>query len=579
MSQVIIQANGGSQWLSFANPVEVVVATRPGEVIPALQTIEQKVEENGWYAAGFISYEAALAFGLTCHTPSDFPLLWFGLYPTYQSLNKLPTTHHAPRTTLQSWQPNIPQTHFNQSIERIKAHIASGHTYQVNYTFRLHSQLQGEPYSLFTELAQAQQGEFSAYVDTGEHAICSASPELFFQLNGNRLYSRPMKGTAKRGLTLKQDEANVEWLYRSEKNRAENVMIVDMIRNDMGRVATVGSVQVPQLFTVERYPTVLQMTSTVESLTTASFTDIIANLFPCASITGAPKVRTMELIKELETTPRGLYTGSIGYLAPGRIAQFNVAIRTVVVDKRSGRAEYGVGSGIVWDSEASDEYRECQTKAQVLTQRRPTFQLLETMLWTADAGYFLLDYHLKRLADSATYFKYPLNLVEIEQALILLTSQFSALRYKVRLLVDEEGAFELQHFELGEVDDRVVRLGVASRPVNHHNPFLYHKTTHRHIYQQARAEQPHYDDIILWNENHELTETTIANIVLEIDGELLTPPISSGLLAGTYRSALLDCGKIHERTLTLNDLHRCQNIYLINSVQQWRTAQLSQKPA
>lgn len=573
MSQVIIQAKGGGQWLSFSNPIEVVLATRPDQIIPALHTIEQKVNENGWHAAGFISYEAGLAFELAGHPPSDLPLLWFGLY--LEEPTQLDTLPHAPTPyTLDPWQPNISRADFSHAIRRIKTYIAQGHTYQVNYTFRLHSHLQGNAYALFRELAQAQQGEFSAFVDTGTHAICSASPELFFQLDGHHLYSRPMKGTAPRGLTLAQDQANEAWLYQSEKNRAENVMIVDMIRNDMGRVATVGSVRVPRLFTVERYPTVLQMTSTVEAHTTASFTDIMTNLFPCASITGAPKVRTMELIKELEISPRGMYTGTIGYLSPNREAQFNVAIRTVVVDKGSGRAEYGVGSGIVWDSEADDEYRECQTKAQVLTQPRPEFELLETMLWTAEEGYFLLDYHLQRLADSAIYFGYPAGIPTIKQTLTKLQTTFTEPRYKVRLLLDSTGQFVCQPFVLGKVDEGVVQVGVASRPVNRHSPFLYHKTTHRTIYQQARQEQPQFDDILLWNEQRQLTESTIANIVVELNGHYLTPPTSSGLLAGTYRTALLAQGKIQEHPLTLDDLPHCQNIYLINSVQKWRRASL-----
>ena len=451
----------------------------------------------------------------------------------------------------------------------------------MNYTFPQYASFAGEPLAYFAELVAAQQAEYAAYLDIGRFAICSASPELFFELEGSHLHSKPMKGTAVRGFTLAQDKANIAWLAQSEKNRAENVMIVDMIRNDMGRVADVGSVTVPKLFEVERYPTLLQMTSTVEALTHASISQILANMFPCASITGAPKVRTMEIIKELEPQPRGVYTGSIGFWGPDGQAQFNVAIRTVLVDRERGQATYGVGSGIVWDSVAGDEFEECRVKSRVLTEKRPSFELIETMLWQPDGGVFLLDEHLARLRNSAEYF----GIEWVETAVlseIKLLTQTLEVPVKIRLLLGQDGRFTLQTVPLsvGARHDPV-RVGLAQEPVDSQTIWLYHKTTRRHLYDAARASCPDCDDVILHNERGELTEASSSNIALLLNGELVTPPIESGLLGGTFRSYLLKNPAgwqnpnglpLREKVLTIADLARAEGIYLFNSVRGWGTA-------
>lgn len=355
----------GPCWLTFEEPVRVVCVRKPEEVLTALQEVETAVFTENLFAAGFLTYEASAAFGLDVHPGGDDapPLLYFGLY-------ERPSIFEKPRRSdnyyLGEWQPEIDWPEYRNAIHHIKNQIAAGNTYQVNFTYPMNTSFQGNPWSMFTDLIAAQEGGYGAYVDTGRHVVCSASPELFFRLDGNTLISKPMKGTAVRGLTPADDDANALWLQQSEKNRAENVMIVDMIRNDMGRVAETGSVQVPSLFDVERYPTVLQMTSTVTAQTEASLTEIFQAMYPCASITGAPKVRTMEIIRGLEPQPRGVYTGAIGYISPERQALFNVAIRTVVVDRERETAVYGVGSGIVWDSDAQEEYEECLLKTKVL---------------------------------------------------------------------------------------------------------------------------------------------------------------------------------------------------------------------
>lgn len=557
----------GDEWRRFAGPVRVIVARESREVIPAIHEAERAVAEEGLYAAGYLAYEAGAAYGLGVHPadPDGPPLLWFGLFPGWEAIEP-----PAPGGDYRfgEWRPSLDVAAYAAAIARIKDTIAAGYTYQANFTFQLRASFSGDPWALFADLSGAQRANFCAYVDLGRHVICSASPELFFRLDGDQLEARPMKGTAPRGLTTADDRRQIDWLRASEKNRAENVMIVDMIRNDFGRVARAGSVNVPALFTVERYPTLLQMTSTVTAQTDAALSDVLAAAFPCASITGAPKVRTMQLLRELERGPRGVYTGAIGTIAPGRQAQFNVAIRTAVIDRARGRAEYGVGSGIVWDSDAAAEYDECLLKARVLAAPRhdtADFQLIETLRWTPAEGFFLLDLHLERLADSAEYFGFACDRAAVLRALDKSVAGLAG-PSKARLLLDRAGRVTVEANTLPTPVAAPARVRPALRPVSSGDVRLYHKTTRRQPYEAARAARPDGDDVILWNERGELTETTVANIVLEIDGRQVTPPVASGLLAGTLRAHLLATGEIAEAVLTVADLARASRLWLINSV-------------
>lgn len=573
------------RWVCLREPVEVVTAVSPSQILPALQQIETAVNTHNLYAAGFITYEAAAAFDLAVHQSSELPLLQFGLFE-----EKAVSTQHSALTTqspalstpisnLQSpiWKPSLTFDQYETAVQTIKAHIAQGDTYQVNYTFHLQRDFDEDPFAYFQALAAAQQAQCMAYLDIGRFAICSASPELFFKLDGDRLTSKPMKGTAVRGRTLEEDKANIAALAQSEKNRAENVMIVDMIRNDMGQIAATGSVQVPELFAIERYPTLLQMTSTVTAQTKRPLAEIIAAMFPCASITGAPKVRTMQLIKELEPQPRGLYTGSIGFIAPGRQAQFNVAIRTVVIDKETRTADYGVGSGIVWDSVAADEFAECKVKASVLTAKRPSFQLLESMLWEPETGYFLLDEHMARLGRSAEYFVVNVPETAVRQQLAKFARSLTE-PCKVRLLIAQDGTITVEASPLtNDALPEPVRVGLARESIHSDTIWLYHKTTYRELYNTAKASRPECDEVILWNERGEITEAVSSNIVVKLDGQWLTPPVEAGLLAGTYREWLLKNGRIQARTIPIQDLHNAEEIALINSVRRWRTAVLIDK--
>jgi para-aminobenzoate synthetase/4-amino-4-deoxychorismate lyase len=532
----------------------------------------------GLSAAGFITYEAApgLDTALRVRESEGIPLVWFGLYDRAEPLDALAPPDGSFSTG--DWEPSIARPDYERAIARIKQYIAAGDTYQVNYTLRLRAGFRGDPYAFFRALCRAQRGICSAFVQTDDWAFCSASPELFFALDGDSVISRPMKGTARRGLTWEADEANATQLRDSEKNRAENIMIVDMIRNDLGRVADAGSVRVESLFDVERYPTLLQMTSTVSARTPASVGAIIGALFPCASVTGAPKVRTMEIIRELESAPRGIYTGAIGYVLPGRRARFSVAIRTVAVDVRRGRAEYGVGGGIVWDSDTAGEYEECRTKARILTAERPEFELLETLLWTPAEGYFLLDRHLRRMERSAAYFGYALDLAKVRDRLTESANGFREPQ-RVRLRVNEEGAVRLETGRLSEAERRRgFRVRLAGRPVDTTNPFLYHKTTCRAAYEAARAGCPDCDDVILFNERNEVTETTIANIAIRVAGRWTTPPVACGLLNGTFRDFLVEEGELVERVTTVSEITAAREIRLINSVRKWIPAEWAERP-
>ncbi len=576
-NSIVLLDRRHQHWLHFRTPHEVLSTDCLAEVPVLLATVQQAVQQ-GAYAAGFLSYEAAPAFDpcLAAADPEGLPLTWFGLYDPPEAIALPP----APAGDLPlAWQPDCSRSEYQAAIARIKHYIARGDTYQVNFSYRLRAAFRGDPWTYFQHLIAAQACQYGAFVNLPDWAICSASPELFFRWQGNTLTCCPMKGTAPRGLTAVGDRQLQQQLQTSPKERAENLMIVDMIRNDLGRIAQIGSVHVPHLFTVEQYPTVWQLTSPVTCTTTARFPDIMAALFPCASITGAPKVRTTQIIRELETSPRRIYTGSLGFLTPEPYAQFNVAIRTVLIDKRQAQAEYGVGGGIVWDSEPEPEWAECAVKARVLTQRRPAFALLETLRWQPATGYFLLDLHLQRLAASAAYFAFPWDQTAICDRLQQLTATFAPTPQRVRLRLTAQGALHLEATPLDrEERSRPWRLGLAPTPIDVSDVFLYHKTTARHVYQQARQARPDCDDTLLWNPQGELTETCCGNLVVELDGSWYTPPVDCGLLAGTYRAWLLQQGKLQERRLTRADLDRSTGLWIINSVRQRQPAQFVASP-
>ena len=575
MADVVIQIDRGTRWLRMQQPVRVIDVRNPADLEQALRDVEQLTRKHGYHAAGFITYEAGAAFGMrTCSPDLNLPLAWFALFDASHVTDIPEPTASAPYD-VGTLTPSVDRQGFDRAFAQIRQHIGAGDTYQVNYTFDLQGTFAGDPFSLFADLAGTQHGRYSAFIDTGSHAICSASPELFFTRANGEIETRPMKGTARRGRTLAEDETAAAELRASAKERAENVMIVDMMRNDLGRIAATGTVEVRDLLAAERYPTIWQMTSTVVAQSTASLADIFKALHPSASVTGAPKIRTMEIISELEQRPRGVYTGAIGYVAPDGSAQFSVGIRTTVIDLASGALTYGVGSGIVWDSNPASEFQECLLKAAIFGRRPQTFELLETTKWTPEGGFFLLERHIQRLLRSATYFDYACSEADVRRELDRAVAGKTQPQ-RVRLLVSRRGVIGVECAPLVTGNAAPARLGIAAAPIDPANVFLFHKTTHRVMYTDAA--QPDCDDVILWNPDNEITETTIGNLVVEIGERKVTPPVDAGLLAGTFRGELLERGEIVEGRVTLDDLAAASRVWLINSVREWWPAEIHGRP-
>ena len=584
--EIILRTPWAGPWRRFSHPFQVIAAHDPLEVRDALAQVDHAVHA-GAYAAGFLTYEAAGAFGLPVQQPAPgLPLLCFGLFAPEQveSLTRFPAAGFA---SLGDWTASIDHAAYLRAIDSIKRSIEAGDTYQINFTFRLTAPFEGDPAALMRDLYAGQAGPWSAYVEAGEHAICSGSPELFFSLEGERVLCRPMKGTAPRGYWTEQDNALGNALRQSEKNRAENVMIVDMVRNDIGRIARIGSVQATSLFEVERYPLQWQMTSTVEGgVETRSLLRLFEAMFPSGSITGAPKHSSMEIIRQLETTPRGIYTGAIGYMSPRGRAHFNVAIRSVVIDRRQGTAEFGVGSGIVWDSVDRDEYDECLLKARVIgsvatqTTRSasyaisepPGFQLLETIKWTPAEGFALLDRHIERICASATCFGIPCDADEMRR---MLANAVDDLRgpSKVRLLLEGDGGLLCEAVDLVPLNNPI-RVALAAAPIDRGDVFMYHKTTRREVYERAKSSRRDADSVVLWNTLGQVTEAAESNIVIAHRGVKVTPPVDCGLLPGTMRAELLERGEIVERVVTVDEVRAAEQIWLINSVRGWMPAVL-----
>lgn len=578
--EVVLRTPWAGPWRRFHRPSRIISAAAAADVRTAIAEVDDEVR-RGRYAAGFITYEAASAFGLPTRDPAPgLPLLCFGIFDPID-VESVGRFHASGRAVLGEWVPSIDHATYLRAIASIKERIASGDTYQINFTFRLRAPFEGSTTALMRDIYAGQAGGWSGYVDIGSHAICSASPELFFALEHGTVECRPMKGTAPRGFWPEQDLARGDALRMSEKNRAENVMIVDMVRNDLGRIAEVGSVKASRLFDAERYPLQWQMTSTVTAQSKArSVAEIFEAMFPSGSITGAPKHSAMGIIRELESTSRGIYTGAIGYVSPHGRAHFNVAIRTVTVDRGSGTAEFAVGSGVVWDSVDRDEYDECILKARVIGTTKgavagpsyvltdpPGFRLLETLLWTPDDGFVLLDRHLRRLAASAACFGFPCDVGEVH-AMLKAAVEDLAGPSRIRIQVAPDGSLLCEAVDLNPLRASLT-IAVAPYPVHSADVFLYHKTTRRDVYDRARAARPDRDTVILWNEAGEVTEATDANVVVVRNGVKVTPPIECGLLPGTMRAELLERGEIIEARVTVEELRSMEEVWLVNSVRGW----------
>ena len=558
---------------SFREPIEQCAVYALDEVIPLLRHAEAATKKGYWVALA-LSYEAAPAFdaALEAKAPSEFPLAWIAVFEK-QLPTAVSSTSHRP-FVVSEWEPQTGTRRYQQTIHAIKDYIESGDTYQVNFTFPLLGHIAGDSFSCYRAIARSQGAAYSAYLDIGSHRILSFSPELFVERRGNKLTTRPMKGTLARGRWLEEDTQRARQLQESPKDRAENVMIVDLLRSDLGKIAQTGSVEVPELFAVENLNRVLQMTSTVTALQRPDVTivDILRALFPCGSVTGAPKARSMAIINELEPDRRGIYTGAIGLLSPDGDATFSVAIRTAVVDARSGASTFGVGGAITWDSTTNGEYEECCLKAKFLTHPWPDFDLLET-LELNDGEYTLLDRHLSRARDSARYFGFRWIETKVSRALEEAAKSHLG-RSRVRLIVERTGAANVEVHPLERNRERPLAVKFATRPIDDRDPLLFHKTTARSRYDAELERCRPCDDVIFWNSRGEVTESAIANVVVFAEGKYWTPPREAGLLAGTLREELISKGELFERTITKRELTELGSFALVNSVRGWMRAEL-----
>ena len=572
-----LRAGGRGGW-ELTDPHRTWSAWAPEEVPQAIERAQAAAAAGRW-VAGFIAYEAAPAFdpALPVRDPvPGLPLTWWA---SFRSARPGPPPAGGPHRTA-PWEPELDFAAYRVRVGAVSERILAGDTYQTNFTMRLRGRVEGDLRSFYRLLAEGQRGGYNAFLSTGRWAVVSASPEMFFRWDGRRVETRPMKGTAPRGRWEGEDRGRRERLLASGKDRAENVMVVDLVRNDLGRAARFGTVAVEELFGVQRLETVWQLTSTVAAETRpgTDLCELLAAMFPCGSVTGAPKAATMNLIRSLETSPRGVYCGAVGLLAPpdsGRPrAEFSVAIRTAVVNLEDRSAEYGTGGGIVHESTAAGEYAEAMSKARVLTVRRPPVTLLETMRWDPGGGIWLRERHLNRMRSSARYFGFDLPEAEIAARLRSLEEEGSQIPLRVRLLAAEDGETSLEWSPMVAVP-AVAGLAVDDRPVDRWDRFRYHKTTRRGLYEEAALRHPGADDVILVNERREAVETTVANLAVRLDDEWLTPPLDAGCLPGTYREELIDQGALREHPLPAADLPDADELAVINSVHGWRPAKLT----
>lgn len=562
----------------FTGLERVLVAETP-QAVPALLAEVEAAVAAGRHAAGFVSFEAASGLdpALPVHSVGVLPLAWFGLFAERLDVMAGATRPFADGR-LALLPPDWDEARYAGAFRAVKEYIGSGDSYQVNLTFRQRFRFAGEPFALYRRLSQAQPVAFCAWLELGDVAIASASPELFFARRGGDIIMRPMKGTAPRGGDAHDDQRRREQLAVSSKEQAENLMIVDLVRNDLGRIAATGSVTVPELFKVESYPTLHQMTSTVTARLRkdVKLTDIFRALFPCGSVTGAPKRRSMAIINELETAPRGLYCGALGFVSPGADAVFSVAIRTAILDLRRGTGELGVGSGVTTDADAAAEYRECLDKVVFLSSGAEPLQLVETLLWE-NGRWALLERHLQRLAGSAAALGFKCDIDAVRQQLQAVSPR--AGRHKVRLLLTAEGvvAITTEPLAPGRYAATPPRVALADEAIDSREPLLRHKTTWRPWYDGALDSYPGCCDVLFCNTRGEVTEGTLHNLVMEKQGRLVTPPIACGLLPGTLRQELLESGVLVEDIISRQELLAAPRLWLINSVRGWRRVILHSK--
>ncbi len=560
--------------LLFENP-ERVLTTRDPSFVPALIEEAETALADGWHVAGYLAYELGMSFEerLAALLPplSERPLLWLGIFDAPKIMERAHADEwlaaHAPAggAEVDDISFSMSRADYEAAFKRVMDYIHAGDVYQINLTMLARFAMRGDPVALYRALCARQPVAHGALIETGAQTVLSLSPELFIERRGERVVTRPMKGTIRRGREAAEDEALKRELQSDEKSRAENLMIVDLLRNDLGRVAEIGTVEVDGLFEIETYRSLHQMTSTVSARLRedVGFGGVLRALFPCGSVTGAPKIRAMQIIHEVEKGPRGLYCGSIGYAAPDGDFSFNVAIRTAVIGT-DGRGEIGIGGGIVADSKLEGEYDEALLKLRFFREVQKPIGLIETFRWD-EKGFALRERHLERLETSAAFFEIAYDARKIERALEEAVRSCKPPQ-RVRLVLHASGEVETAAAPLGEM--KSLSFVIAPERMDSSDPLLHHKTTRRARYDSAlaAAKAAGAGEAVFLNERGELTEGSFTNLFIDRGGILLTPALSCGLLPGTLRAELIATGRAREAVLMPGDLDRADAIHLGNSV-------------
>lgn len=569
--------------LEFRKTLKVISTASLSGVDAALREVDLESRAGNW-AVGYVSYEAAsgLDAGLKTvpRTEYGLPLVWFAIVASPTVVPPVNNVEVVPAYACGPWTPDFDARAHGRAVAAVRRAIGEGETYQCNLTTILRSRVTGDLFAMYADMACNQGGSFNSFILSGDHTVLSASPELFFEWRGDEILSSPMKGTQPRGRSASDDVMARSALTSSAKDAAENIMIVDLIRNDLSQLAVVGGVSVGDLLRCEAYKTVWQLTSDVhvkKTIPSLTLIDIFKAMFPCGSITGAPKRRTMELICELEPTPRGIYCGAVGWVSPSTHrdvrARFSVAIRTAVVNTVTCEATYGAGGGITWDSIAESEYSEMLAKAQVLTGvRLGSARLLETMRSSRAGKIHKLAGHMKRLQFSADRFSIPVDLAAIGR--MLQGAKQSHSPALVRLTVGQHGDAEVELAKLPSPHLGPVRIAIDMEPINSYDVFACHKTTMRERYDVRRARHPGAEDILLINERGNITESTSSNVAVQLDGHWYTPPLADGCIPGVERERLLRLDRLTERPIHHRELSAACAIALVSSVRGWRPATL-----
>ena len=564
----------------FSNPIEIITAKTVNQIEPALEKLQRNIQ-SGLTGFGFIAYETGYYFEETLRhlLPKSLPVpfLYFAFFneKDIQVIDSSRISFDSAKGILKKtigshtgdFKLNVRKSEYIDSIERIKEYIEAGDTYQVNYTIKGKFRLTVSPKEFFIRAVFNQSSEYSAFINTGEKTIISTSPELFFEIENQQITTKPMKGTITKGINPDEEKKNIAALRNDMKNRAENIMIVDLLRNDIGKICELTSVKLKGKYEIKSYESLHQMISTVTGkLKNKNIAEIFGNIFPCGSITGAPKIRTMQIINELEKEPRGIYTGTVGMFTNEK-SIFNVAIRTAVIDNETHRGEVGIGSGVVWDSIAEDEFEETKLKAEYMSKAPGYFELIESML-IENGEPFLLEYHIERLKKAATFFlfSFPEKMFR-EQLSFSLETRDASKKYKCRILVDKWGNLDIK---FDEINDEIGEgnIIISDARINSRNRFQYFKTTNRALYDSElkKAMLNNFVDVIFLNEKDEVAEGARTNIIIHKNGYKYTPYSGTGILNGCYRQYLLDNKIVIEKKVVLDDLINADGISLINSV-------------